>query len=70
MVSLACVTPPRAPGTPVAVYTIGRGRMGCVVVMEEVVEVEGVLVVNSDMGVFVVVKRVRVWGCCGVAVEV
>lgn len=44
--------------------------MGCVVVMEEVVEVDGVLVVNRDMGVFVVVKRVSVWGCCGAEVEV
>lgn len=71
MGSFPWVAPPTIPGTPAAVYTIGRGRMGSVVVMEEVVEVEGVLeVVKSDMGVLVVVKRVRVCGCCGVAVEV
>lgn len=40
------------------------------VVMEEVVEVEGVLVVKRDIGVLVVVMRVSVWGCCGVGVEV
>lgn len=32
--------------------------------------VDGVLVVNRDMGVLVVVKRVSVCGCCGVGVEV
>lgn len=66
VVSVAWATP----ATPPAVYTKGRGRIGCVVVMEGEVEVEEGEVANKDSGVLVVAKSVSVWGCCGVGVRV